>query len=407
MPKASRAQSGTSADLFAKCSSPRVEEYRLARSVGLLPYFQEMASVSGPVVRHDGHDVIMLGSNNYLGLTDDPRVKAASIDAVERFGSGCTGSRLMNGTLPVHLELEEELRDWVGGEACLVFSTGYAVNLGVISTLVSSRDVIFVDASSHASIIDGARLASGSLKSFRHNSVEALERRLGEWATRAEGAAALVAVDGIYSMEGDLAPVGAIGEVCVRTGARFLVDEAHAIGVLGPTGAGSAADAGVEADLIMGTFSKSLASCGGFVTGPTDVIDFLRVSCRPFLFTAAGVPAAMGAALAATRIARREDWRRQAVAARADQLRRGLRQLGYDAGPEQGGAIVAIQIGEDWAAARLWRTLVDAGVYTNCAIAPAVPPGRAILRTSVMATHSEQQIDEALAAFEVARSTLA
>jgi 8-amino-7-oxononanoate synthase len=208
-------------------------------------------------------------------------------------------------------------------------------------------------------------------------------------------------------MEGDLAPVGAIGEVCARTGARFLVDEAHAIGVLGPAGAGSAADAGVEADLIMGTFSKSLASCGGFVTGPTDVIDFLRVSCRPFLFTAAGVPAAMGAALAATRIARREDWRREAVAARADQLRRGLRQLGYDAGPEQGGAIVAIQIGEDWAAARLWRTLVDAGVYTNCAIAPAVAPGRAILRTSVMATHSEQQIDEALAAFEVARSTLA
>ncbi|MDQ6726638.1 MAG: pyridoxal phosphate-dependent aminotransferase family protein [Actinomycetota bacterium] len=400
-----RAQRGTSADLFAKCSSRRVEEYRLARSVGLLPYFQEMASASGPVVTLDGHDVIMLGSNNYLGLTDDPRVKAAAIESIERYGSGCTGSRLMNGTLPVHRELEEELRDWVGGDACLVFTTGYAVNLGVISTLVGARDVVFVDAASHASIIDGARMAAGSMKSFRHNSVEALERRLREWSANAEGAAALVAVDGVYSMEGDLAPVRAIADVCTATGSRFLVDEAHALGVVGPAGAGTAAGAGVTADLVMGTFSKSLASCGGFVTGPSDVIDFLRVSCRPFLFTASGVPAALAAALAATRIARAEAWRREAVAERATQLRNGLRELGYVAGPDEGGAIVSIQIGDDWAAAQLWRTLVDAGVYTNCAVAPAVAPGRALLRTSVMATHTERHIHDALVAFEEAQST--
>jgi 8-amino-7-oxononanoate synthase len=368
----------------------------------MLPYFQELASGSGPVVTLDGHDVIMLGSNNYLGLTNDPRVTAAAVRAVERYGAGCTGSRLMNGTLPLHRELEDELRDWVGGESCLVFTTGYAVNLGVISTLVGAPDAIFVDTASHASIIDGARLSAGSVKSFRHNSVDALARRLGEWSLAAEGAA-LVAVDGIYSMEGDPAPVRALAEVCARAGARLLVDEAHAIGVVGPEGAGTVAEAGVSADLVMGTFSKSLASCGGFVVGPTDVIDFLRVSCRPFLFTASGVPAALGAALAAARIARREDWRREALAERAAQLRNGLRELGYDTGSDHAGAIVAVHIGDDWDAARLWRNLVDAGVYTNCAVAPAVAPGRALLRTSVMSTHTEEQIDHALGCFEVAQ----
>jgi len=396
--------SGSPGDLFAKCDSPRVHEYRMAESLGLLPYFREMDSESGPVVGHDGRQVIMLGSNNYLGLTGDDRVKAAALAAVERYGSGCTGSRLMNGSLPLHRELETELADWTGTEACLVFTTGYAANLGLISTLVSSRDAVFVDASGHASLIDGGRLASGALKSFRHSSVTSLSRRLGEWAATA-GGGALVAVDGVYSMEGDIAPVTQIANVCAAMGARLLVDEAHALGVLGPKGAGAAAAAGVQPDLLMGTFSKSLGSCGGFVSGPTDVIDFLRVSCRPFLFTASGVPAAMAAALAATRIAREEDWRREAVRARARQLREGLCRLGYDAGPDDGAAIVAVQIGDDWHAARLWRCLLDLGVYTNCAVAPAVAPGRALLRTSVIATHTEAQIDQALTAFEVARST--
>ncbi|MGI8777887.1 MAG: aminotransferase class I/II-fold pyridoxal phosphate-dependent enzyme [Acidimicrobiales bacterium] len=397
---------GSPGDLFAKCDSPRVQEYRMAEALGLLPYFREMDSESGPVVDHDGRQVIMLGSNNYLGLTGDARVKRAALDAVERYGSGCTGSRLMNGSLPLHRELETELADWTGTEACLVFTTGYTANLGLISTLVSSRDAVFVDSSGHASLIDGGRLASGTLKSFRHNSVTSLNRRLKEWMATAEGGA-LVAVDGVYSMEGDLAPLGPVADVCAATGARLLVDEAHALGVLGPEGAGAAADAGVQPDLVMGTFSKSLGSCGGFVGGPTDVIDYLRVSCRPFLFTASGVPAAMAAALAATRIARDEDWRRDAVRDRADQLRQGLCHLGYQAGPEHSAAIVAVQIGDDWHAARLWRCLLDLGVYTNCAVSPAVAPGSALLRTSVIATHTEAQIDRALDAFEVARSTLA
>jgi len=392
------------ADLFDKCSSERLDEYHAAEAVGLLPYFREMASQAGPVVEHEGRPVIMLGSNNYLGLTSDERVKRAAVEAVERFGTGCTGSRLMNGTLPLHLELEEELRDWLGGEACLVFTTGYSVNLGAISTLVGSRDTVFVDASSHASIIDGARLASGALRSFRHNSVAGLRRKLAAWREQ-EGGGALVAVDGVYSMEGDVAPLGAIAEVCSDLGARLLVDEAHALGVLGPEGRGSAAAAGVWPDLLMGTFSKSLASCGGFLIGPAPVVDFIRTACRPFLFTASGVPAALGAALAALRLARQDDWRRDAVRERGEQLRRGLVELGYDVGGDEGTAILAVNIGDDWQAARTWRALLDHGVYTNCAVAPAVLPGRALLRTSVMATHTEAHIDEALRAFEVVRST--
>jgi len=394
-------------DLFDKCASPRVQEYRAAETLGLLPYFREIASQAGPLVTHDGRQVIMLGSNNYLGLTSDVRVKRAAVAAVERYGTGCTGSRLMNGTLPLHRQLEVELRDWLGGEECLVFTTGYSVNLGAVSTLVGSRDATFVDAAAHASLIDGARLSSGVMRSFRHNNVASLRRRLAAWQSESGGGgAALVVVDAIYSMEGDVAPLDPIAQVCRDLGARLLVDEAHSLGVVGPKGAGCAADAGVQADLIMGTFSKSLASCGGFLIGPQAVIDYVRITCRPFLFTAAGVPAAMAAALAALRIAREEDWRREAVRERADQLRQGLRQLGYDVGPDMDGAIVPVHIGDDWTAARAWRVLLDFGVYTNCAVAPAVLPGKALLRTSVMATHTEAQVDEALRAFESARPML-
>ena len=285
-----------------------------------------------------------------------------------------------------------------------MFTTGYSVNLGAISTLVGSRDTVFVDAASHASIIDGARLASGALRSFRHNSVSGLRRKLAAWREQ-DGDGALVAVDGVYSMEGDIAPLGEIAGVCRDLGARLLVDEAHALGVLGPEGRGSAAAAGLRPDLLMGTFSKSLASCGGFLAGPAGVIDFVRTACRPFLFTASGVPAALGAALAALRVARRDDWRRDAVRQRGAQLRGGLREIGYDVGGDDGTPILAVHIGDDWEAARAWRALLDQGVYTNCAVAPAVLPGRALLRTSVMATHTEAHIDQALRAFEVVRST--
>ena len=393
---------GVAADLFRHCSHPRANEYHLAESLGLLPFFREMASASAPVVSYEGRPTIMLGSNNYLGLTTDRRVTKAATEAIDRYGTGCTGSRLLNGTLPLHRELEEELADWVRAEACLVFTTGYAVNLSTISTLVEPEDAVFVDASSHASILDGAHQAEGAVRYFRHNSVTSLRRRVEEWAADSKGGA-LVAVDSVYSMEGDIAPIAPLAAVCQELGARILVDEAHALGVVGPSGAGVAAGVGVQPDLVMGTFSKSLASCGGFLAGPKPVIDYLRLAARPFLFTASGVPAALGAALAAARVARAEDWRRDAIHGHVARLCKGLTELGYQVPDGLGAAIVPINIGDDWEAGRLWRRLLDLGVYTNCVIAPAVRRRGAMLRTSVMATHTEAQIDQALDAFEQAR----
>jgi 8-amino-7-oxononanoate synthase len=392
-------------DIFAKCSNPRKDLYLDAVAAGIGPFFKEMASESGPVVVHEGRPVIMLGSNNYLGLTSDERVKAAAVDAVERFGSGVTGSRLMNGTLPLHRELEEALLDWLGGDDCLVFTTGYAVNLGVLSTLVGPDDQVFLDLSCHASLADGAKMSSGSTAFFRHNAVDSLLKRMRTWRQHSDGGA-LVAVDAVYSMEGDLAPLRQIADVCDEHGARLLVDEAHALGVMGPKGAGLSAETSIQPDLLMGTFSKSLASCGGFLIGPRSVLDWFRIACRPFLFTASGVPAALGAALCAVRIAVEEDWRREAVHARAAQLRDGLRDLGFDAGGEPGSPIVPVHIGDDMECVLLWRALLDRGVYVNCALAPAVSLKRALLRTSVMATHTERHIDDALHIFEVARSSL-
>ena len=238
----------------------------------------------------------MLGSNNYLGLTTDPRVKKGAMDAVARYGTGVTGSRLLNGTLPLHTELEELLADWVGMEKALVFTTGYTANLGLISTLVQDGDAVFCDSAAHASLVDGARLAEGTLRAFFHNRPNSLRRGLRSWRSQPDAGGVLVAVDGIYSMEGDWAPLAEIRGLCDEYDARLLVDEAHALGVVGPHGAGTSAATGVRADLIMGTFSKSLASCGGFIAGPADVIGFLRLFCRPILFTASNVPASLGAA---------------------------------------------------------------------------------------------------------------
>ncbi len=389
-------------DVFAKVADSRLEDWHFAESLGLLPFYQELDGEVGPRTTVHGRPVVMLGSNNYLGLTTDPRVRAAAVDAVHRFGTGVTGSRLLNGTLPLHRELEELLADWVGMEAALVFTTGYSANLGALGSLVGPADVAVVDSAAHASLVDGARYSEGSLRAFRHNRPNSLRRALRTWRERDDAGGVLVAVDGIYSMEGDRAPLQEISEVCRSFGARLLVDEAHAIGVAGPHGAGTAAEAGVVPDLVMGTFSKSLASCGGFIAAPHDVIDYLRITCRPLMFTASGVPAALASALAAARIAREEDWRREAVAARAEQLRSGLRQLGYEAGGEPGSPIVPIHIGDLWEAGQLWKRLLEEGVYTNCAIPPAVT--RPLLRTSVMATHTTEDVDEALAGFERAGS---
>jgi 8-amino-7-oxononanoate synthase len=397
-------------DVFAKTRDhERVEILSAAREAGIVPYFRQLESAAGPVVEMEGAERIMLGSNNYLGLTGDERVMAGARNALERYGTGVTGSRLLNGTLDLHLELEAELAGWMGTEDCLVFTTGHQANLGSIGTLLGPGDTVVVDSGDHASILDGAILSRAKLRPFRHNRLDKLERSLEKAA--ADGGGILVVVDGVFSMEGDIAPLNQIAELTARYGARLMVDEAHAVGVLGARGAGTAELLDVEdrVDLRMGTFSKSLASCGGFIAGSAEVVEFLRISSRPFLFTAAAVPAAVGAALAATRICRSAEGPElfARVLANARHLHRGLHELGFrvvEPQPLPGGGdlltpIVPVVVGDDWKAALLWRALFDAGVYVNVALHPAVPPAGALLRTSVMATHDVAVLDRALETF--------
>jgi 8-amino-7-oxononanoate synthase len=406
-------------DVFEKIRGhERVALLRAARDQGLLPYFHEVESPAMPVVQMEGEPRIMLGSNNYLGLTGDPRVMAGARDALERYGTGLTGSRLLNGTTPLHLALERELAEWMGTQDAIVFTTGHQANLGTLGTLLGAGDTVVVDSGDHASLLDGALLSRAKLRAFRHNRIDKLASTLEK--ASADGGGILVVVDGIFSMEGDIAPLREIIEQCQRFGARLMVDEAHAVGVLGARGAGTSELLGVETqvDLRMGTFSKSLASCGGFVAGDADVIEYLRIQSRAFLFTASGVPAAVGAALAALRVIRSDEGAEllARVLANARQLNRGLHALGFDVvepSPVTNAAgeresiitpIVPVRVGEDWKAALLWRALWDAGVFTNVAVHPAVPPGAALLRTSVMATHDTAIIERALEVFATVKS---
>src|SRR5437588_1717533 len=322
----------TSIDVFAKAREhERLEQLRAARELDLVPYFRVLEGPTLPVVEMEGKRRIMLGSNNYLGLTGDERVKQGALDALHRYGTGLTGSRFLNGTVDMHLVLEREFAEWFETEAALVFTTGHQANLGALGTILGPGDTVVADSGDHASILDGILLSRAKLRAFRHNRVDRLERTL-ERAT-GDGGGILVVVDGVFSMEGDVAPLPEIAELCSRYGARLMVDEAHALGVLGARGAGSAELLGVEdrVDLRMATFSKSLASCGGVIAGPSDVVEFLRIASRPFMFTASGVPAAVGGALAAVRICRSEEGRElfANVLANARYLHRGLDELGF------------------------------------------------------------------------------
>jgi 8-amino-7-oxononanoate synthase len=400
----------TAIDVFSKVRGhERAEQLRAAREADLLPYFRTLQSPAAPVVEMEGADRIMLGSNNYLGLTADPRVMQGARDALERYGTGLTGSRLLNGTLDLHLELEREIAEWIGTEDALVFTTGHQTNVGTLGTILAPGDTVIADSGDHASILDGCLLSRAKLRPFRHNRLDKLEKML-ERADE-DGGGVLVVVDGVFSMEGDVAPLPQIADLCREHGARLMVDEAHGAGVLGTRGAGTAELFGVEdrVDLRMGTFSKSLASCGGFIAGSHEVIDFLRITSRAFLFTAAGVPAAVGAALAALRIVRSDDGPPlfARVLENASYLNRGLHDLGFhvvDPQPLPDGStvvtpIVPVVVGDDWKAVLLWRALYDAGVFVNVALHPAVPPAGALLRTSVMATHDRATLDAALERF--------
>jgi 8-amino-7-oxononanoate synthase len=389
-----------------------------------------LTSPALPVVEMEGAERIMLGSNNYLGLTGDERVMAGAQDALHRFGTGLTGSRLLNGTIPLHIELEREIAEWMNCEDAIVFTTGHQANVGTLGTLLGPQDTVIADSGDHASILDGCLLSRAKLRPFRHNRLDKLEKMLQR--AQDDGGGVLVVVDGVFSMEGDIAPLTDICDLCERYGARLMVDEAHGAGVLGQRGAGTAELLGVgdRVDLRMGTFSKSLASCGGFVAGAHEVIEYLRLYSRAFLFTASAVPAAVGAAAAALGVLRSEDGPPllARVLANARLLRDGLEERGFavvspqtlplDANVQEhapgllraGGAgraprqtivtpIVPVLVGDDWQAAVLWRALYDAGVFVNTALHPAVPPGGALLRTSVMATHDEATLQRALDVF--------
>ena len=408
---------GRPPDLFQKTRDhDRRELIDFALQHDLLPYFRQVESEAGPVVRMEGQERLMLGSNNYLGLTGDPRLKAAAHEALERYGTALTGSRLLNGTIPLHNELEDEIAAWMGTEAALVFTTGYQANVGCLSAILGPSDTVIADSGDHASILDGCKMSGARLRPFRHQRLDKLERMLERAGS--DGGGVLVVVDGVYSMEGDICEVSSVADLCRSYGARLMVDEAHGVGVLGARGTGACELYGAEdrVDLRMGTFSKSLASCGGYIAGPAEVIDYLRIASRAFLFTASAVPAALAAALAAVRICRSDEgpqlFRR--VLEHGEYLHAGLKQLGYRVvepsrlpdGTEVITPVVSVVIGDDVATATLWKALWDAGMYTNVALYPAVPPGGSLIRTSVMATHEREHLDRALEIFASVRDQL-
>jgi 8-amino-7-oxononanoate synthase len=381
-------------DLFDKCY-----KFTYAKEFmdsGYYPYFIPMQSNEGSEAIFHGRRLIMCGSNNYLGLTTHPKVRQAAIDAIERFGTSCTGSRFLNGTLELHEQLEHALAEWVGKEAALVFSTGMQVNLGTISSLVSRNDVVILDRDDHASIVDGARLGWGKVKRFQHNNIEDLERVLAG----VEGEVGkLVVVDGLFSMQGDIAPLPEISKVCRRYGARLMVDDAHALGVLGG-GRGTAAHFGLdkEVDLIMGTFSKSLASIGGYIAGDEDVIHYIKHHARSLIFSASIPPANAATAFTALQVMQEEPQRVKRVNDIGDYMRKNYHELGFNTGTSVS-PIIPIFVGDDRRAAIIWKAMFDAGVYVNMVVSPAVPEGKQLLRTSYMATHTDQQLNKVLEIF--------
>jgi 8-amino-7-oxononanoate synthase len=382
-------------DLFEKCRTWTTAKD--LKEAGLYPYFMPLDETEGTEVTIGDKRLVMIGSNNYLGLTTHPKVREAAIEATRQFGTSCTGSRFLNGTLAWHLELEQRLADYMEKDAALVFSTGYQVNLGTISSLVGRNDYVVTDKDDHASIVDGCRLSFGKLKRFRHNNTEDLERVLGRIPREQ---CKLVVVDGIFSMAGDIAPLPDIVEICQRHGAQLMVDDAHSIGVLGG-GKGTSIHLGVNdgVDLIMGTFSKSFASLGGFIAGSESVIHYIQHHARSLIFSASMPPANVAAVSAALDVMIEEPERIERVNEIGDYMRQEFKKMGFDTGPSQT-PIIPIIIGDQNATFLTWRLLFEEGVYTNPVISPAVPADQSLLRTSYMATHTNDQLAFVLEKFE-------
>jgi len=383
-------------DVFEKCLKV-YEQYQEVTESGYYFFFRKLESPQDSEVVVNGKRVIMIGSNNYLGLTNHPRVKEAAIKAVEKFGTGCAGSRFLNGNLEIHEELEAKLARFFRKEQALVFATGYQTNLGTISTLVGRNDVAIIDKYDHASIIDGCRLSFGQVKKFRHNDMKDLERTLE--AVKNKGK--LIIVDGVFSMEGDIADLPNIVKLAKAHGAKVMVDDAHGVGVLGEGGRGTAEHFGLgdQVDLIMGTYSKSLAAIGGFVVGSEKVINYIKHTGRSMIFSASLPPALVASVSAALDIIEEQPQLRTQLWKNTHKMLKGYKELGYDTGTSET-PIIPIIIKDSMKVYEMCKRLFENGVFVNPVISPAVPPGRELLRTSYMATHTEQQLDSVLEAFQ-------
>jgi 8-amino-7-oxononanoate synthase len=382
-------------DLFQKCFD--YTEVKNAKESGIYPFFIPLTENEGTEARFHDHRLIMCGSNNYLGLTTHPKVKEAAIQAIKRYGTSCTGSRFLNGTLELHEQLEHELAAWTGKDAALCFSTGMQVNLGTVSALIGRGDYVILDKDDHASIVDGARLGYGKIERFIHNDMAHLEKTIQSIPTEA---AKLAVVDGLFSMEGDLAPLPDMLPILQKYGVRLMVDDAHGMGVMGD-GHGTTWHYGLtdQVDLIMSTFSKAFASLGGFVAGNSDVISYIKHHARSLIFSASIPPANAAAALAALHVIQEEPDLPARVLRNAEKMRTGYRSLGFNIGNSVT-PVVPIIIGDDKTTFMMWKALFEAGVFVNPVISPATPPGRQLLRTSYMATHTDTQLDKVLETFE-------
>ena len=390
-------------DIFDKC-----EEYTLPRELrkeNLYAYYRTISSGQSPEVTIEGQKVVMLGSNNYLGLTENAKVKEAAGKALAKYGTGCAGSRLLNGTLDIHVELEERLAQFMGSEAALTFSTGFQVNLGVLSCLLGRHDLAFLDSLDHACILDGARLGFGKTLKFKHNDMKDLE---GKLQRSSEDLGKLIVVDGVFSMEGDLSDLPGLAALKDRYNTRLMVDDAHGLGVLGQNGRGTPEHFGLEhkVDLVMGTFSKSLAAVGGFIAGDAIVVDYIKHHARTEIFSAAPPPASVAAAMAALAIVETEPERRKQLWENTAYMKRELDLLGFDTGDSQS-PVIPLVVGEDMMAFTMAIRLQEEGVFVNPVITPAVPQGRAMIRTSYMATHRRDHLDRALEALATVGRELA
>ena len=382
-------------DLFKRCFE--FKEPERVMQMGLYTFFRCISSAQEPEVIMDGKKIIMLGSNNYLGLTNHPYIKEKAREAINKYGSGCAGSRFLNGTLDIHCELEEKLADFVKKEKALVFSTGFQTNLGVISTLVGKNDIVYIDKLNHASIIDGCRLSFGKVRKFKHNDINNLEKLVIE---DGENLGKLIVVDGVFSMEGDIFDLPSLVPLAKKYDLKIMIDDAHGVGVLGKNGRGTAEHFDLESsvDLIMGTFSKSLASVGGFIAGKKEIISWIKHKARPLIFSASPPPASVASVLAAIEIIEKEPERRLKLWENTKLLMDGLKSYGFDIGNTQT-PIIPVIVGDDIRAFQMVQRLQELGVFANPVISPATPPGRALIRNSLMATHTKEHLEKAIDSF--------